>query len=512
MQLNSLDPKKLVKQQIIDRKSWISYKIWQESLENTYHFDQLKQLQKQMFKFKEALDFEDSYQIQSIFCIDDREILFRSNLENQNASIQTFGTPGHFGLDINYYEGVSANPQKLCPPPVEAKHKIVSIKGSKRVNNFFKWFSKKNNTRSMKFEVLHSNFNSDFGFSHEAAAEKLSIIFKSIGLKTFAPLIYIIGHESTTSNNPYFNAYGCGACSGRSGAINATVFARLANDKKVQEILASKYNIKIPVFSHFVAAVHNTTSEVLHFFDAQLIPTDQKVLHDSFLSASQLALKKNSIVRAQDFALIRKSSLKMDYFNELRSRSKSFFEPRPELGHTGNLMCVVGRRQMTKGLNFDRRAFVQSYNYDDDQDGAILNSILGAAVPVCGGINLDYFFSSINSDNIGAGSKLSHNVVGLSGLSHGTEDDLLPGLAEQMVELHQPIRMLFVIEQKLEVVKSLMQKNSDLNSWVTKGWIKLACFCPEAKSCFYFDSGSFQKFDEVLGFAENVDVCGVPSV
>ncbi len=42
------------------------------------------------------------------------------------------------------------------------------------------------------------------------------------------------------------------------------------------------------------------------------------------------------------------------------------FEPRPELGHGTNSLCIVGSRDLTKGLFLDRRAFLNSYDYSTD--------------------------------------------------------------------------------------------------------------------------------------------------
>ncbi len=492
----TLDAKRLQKKPLIDKNSWLSYKIWHESFENTYHFSKLKQIQEQALQFrKQKSGVEQEFSIQALFCIDDREILFRSNLEKENPQIMTFGTPGHFGLDINYFESSESLPQKHCPPPINPKHNLVGMKQTKSKNLFKLFHSNPKYSHNINFKVFKDNEDSNAGFSAASAASRLSVVFKSIGLKNFAPLIYCIGHEATTTNNPFFNAYGCGACSGRSGYINAVTFARLANDAKVRIALAQHYDIHIPKNTYFIAAIHNTTSETFKVLDDEAIPNELESLHGSFLTSTQAALKKNSMTRADDFELIKKHPFKVDYINDLKLRSESLFEPRPELGHTSNAICLVARRDISVGINFERRAFMQSYNYQDDTDGKILSSILAAAVPVCGGINLDYFFAAINAENIGSGSKLSHNIVGLAGLSHGTEDDLLPGLAQQMIELHRPIRMLFVIEQNLEVIKSLMISNSDFRLWVENGWVKLACLCPILNECFYYDQGVFKQFD-----------------
>jgi hypothetical protein len=80
----------------------------------------------------------------------------------------------------------------------------------------------------------------------------------------------------------------------------------------------------------------------------------------------------------------------------------------------------------------------------------ILARILGAVVPVCSGINLEYYFSYVDSPGWGSGSKLPHNITGLLGVMDGAMSDLRTGLPWQMVEIHEPVRLLFVIETTAE--------------------------------------------------------------
>ena len=71
---------------------------------------------------------------------------------------------------------------------------------------------------------------------------------------------------------------------------------------------------------------------------------------------------------------------------------------------------------------------------------------MAAVVPVCAGISLEYYFSFVDNDRYGCGTKLPHNVTGLVGVMDGHASDLRTGLPWQMVEIHEPVRMLFVIE------------------------------------------------------------------
>ena len=46
----------------------------------------------------------------------------------------------------------------------------------------------------------------------------------------------------------------------------------------------------------------------------------------------------------------------------VEERSAHLAQPRPEYGHCTNAICIVGRRELTRGLHLDRRAFLVSYD------------------------------------------------------------------------------------------------------------------------------------------------------
>jgi hypothetical protein len=164
------------------------------------------------------------------------------------------------------------------------------------------------------------------------------------------------------------------------------------------------------------------------------------------------------------------------------------FEPRAELGHATNAACVVGRREMTAGLSLNRRSFLTSYDPLQDPDGRFLAGILGAAIPVCGGVNMDYFFSRVDNQVYGSGSKLSHNVVGLIGVANGVDDDLQTGLPTQMVELHDPVRLLFIIDQNPVVVRRVIDDSQLLKNWVDHRWVRVCCIDPKSGDVSFLDA------------------------
>ena len=119
-----------------------------------------------------------------------------------------------------------------------------------------------------------------------------------------------------------------------------------------------------------------------------------------------------------------------------------------------------GSAERTRGLFLDRRAFLTSYDpTQDDAENTILTRILQAVFPVCAGINLEYYFSYVDNTGWGSGTKLPHNVAALLGVIDRTASDLRTGLPWQMVEIHEPVRILFIIETTVEAMLQIMDRN-----------------------------------------------------
>ncbi len=230
------------------------------------------------------------------------------------------------------------------------------------------------------------------GFTIEEMANRIEALLKSTGLvKNFAPLVYFIGHGSSSSNNPHYAAYDCGACCGRPGSVNARVAAAMANNMQVRAVLSTR-GIDIPNDTQFLGGLHDTTRDELMFYDEKNLSVSSKDLHQKNLLLFEKALDYNAKERSRRLESINTSLSPQKIHNEIRKRSVSLFEPRPELNHATNALCIIGKRDLTKKLFLDRRAFMNSFDYEVDPEGKYLLNILKAAAPVCGGINLEYFF------------------------------------------------------------------------------------------------------------------------
>ena len=329
------------------------------------------------------------------------------------------------------------------------------------------------------------------GYTFEEMANRAEGLLKSIGLvKNFAPIVYIIGHGSSSVNNPHYAAYDCGACSGRAGSVNSRVMCHIMNHPEVRKILSTR-GITIPPETQFVGGLHDTTRDEIIFLMRTLCRRETRKDIKSTTNLLKRRWTLNAKERSRRFVSINTRQQPKTIHKKIMRRSVSLFEPRPELNHATNAMCVVGRRSLTSHLFLDRRCFMNSFDYRVDPGGKYLLNILNAVAPVCGGINLEYFFSRVDNQKLGAGTKLPHNVMGLFGVANGADGDLRPGLPSQMIEVHDPVRLLVIVEHFPHVVLKTIQTVATTYEWFINEWVHLIAINPETQELFHFKDGTF---------------------
>lgn len=518
--------------------------IWQEAFEWSFHDKVLAGIA--LSDKKRATAHTGTFQ--ALFCIDDRSCSLRRYVENEAPGCITFGTPGHFGIPAYYRPEHGKFNTKICPAPVTPKHLIKELK-AERKNDRDIYFTHHNHglvggwliTHSIGFwsalrlliqvfypstapskalsaqhmsttsllTVEHSHVQGrdgglQVGFTLTEMTDIVRNVLMSIGLvKDFAPLVYLIGHGSSSVNNTHYAGYDCGACSGRPGSVNARAFSIMANHPQVRAALAQR-GMDIPDSTTFMGALHDTSRDEIVFFDVENLSGSQKVLHTENVKAFERAFDLNAKERSRRFELINTGKSTARIHDLVRTRTVSLFEPRPELNHATNAICVVGGRALTKGLFLDRRAFLNSYDHSIDPDGNFLLGILKAAAPVCGGINLEYYFSRVDNHKLGAGTKLPHNVMGLIGVANGIGGDLRPGLPSQMTEVHDPVRLLLIVEHRPEVVLDTINRDAATFEWFDKGWVHLVVVQPDSREMYLFKNGAFHPYTPVTKELEHI--------
>jgi uncharacterized protein YbcC (UPF0753/DUF2309 family) len=508
--------------------------IWQEAFEWSYYDQVLAgiKMQKQPHIEVRAKTF------QAMFCIDDREFSLRHYLEKFDSGCETFGTPGFFNVEFFFKPEHGKFNTKLCPAPLTPKFLIKEIdtKGKRRKDMHFTkhthtlfrgwlitqtygfWSALRlflNIFRPSMSSAMASSFNHmdklsqltienknadhrendlQIGFTIEEMAQRVESLLMSIGLvEDFAPLVYVIGHGASSVNNPHYAAYDCGACSGRPGSVNARVLCFMANHPEVRKILINK-GLSISDGTRFVGGLHDTTRDQIVFYDESSLSAELMEIHRQNEITFAKALDSNSKERSRRFESINTRFSPQKIHKKILIRSVALFEPRPELNHATNTLCIVGRRDITRKLFLDRRAFLNSYDYTIDLDGKLLFNIIKPLGPVCGGINLEYFFSRVDNQKLGAGTKLPHNVIGLVGVANGIDGDLRPGLPSQMIEVHDPLRLLIIVEHFPKVVLETIQKSSEVYEWFVNEWVHLVAIDPITQAFSQFKDGVFTPY------------------
>lgn len=493
---------------------------------------------------------------QMVFCMDDREEGMRRHVEELNPAVETFGAAGFFGVAINWRGLDDATVTPLCPVVVTPAHEVRELaeageealhaehvkrrarrlkfkevlhQGSRRgllgatlistvaapvalpvlvgkvllPARLGKWARRLRERfdRSVSTQVaITAPADSApatpamprLGFTDAEQAERVAGFLRTIGLTAnFAPFVVLFGHGSHSQNNPHLSAYDCGACSGRHGGPNARVFAAMANRLEVRGLLAER-GIFIPNDTWFVGAEHNTCDDEIAWYDQALVPP---VMHNRFGELKALlaeAGKLHAQERCRRFASAPSKLAAERAWRHVADRAFDFSQARPELGHATNATAFIGRRAMSRGAFFDRRAFLISYDPSQDAEGKILEAILLAAGPVGAGISLEYYFSTVNNERYGCGTKIVHNVTGLFGVMEGAASDLRTGLPRQMIEIHEAMRLLIVVEHGIDVLSAIYQRQPPLQELVGNGWVQLAAKHPETGAIHLFTPQGWQ--------------------
>jgi uncharacterized protein YbcC (UPF0753/DUF2309 family) len=464
--------------------------------------------------------------VQAVFCLDVRSEIYRRALEVQGDGIQTLSCAGFFGVPVEYAPLAADSARPQLPALMAPKYRVtdtgvpesVEAMRATRLQAGHAWRAFKSGSLSsfafvdamgLSFvatllgETLGrwsraSDMHEHAGLSpiedkartpritsrvdgtpitaSERGALAESMLRMMSLTRGFAPLVVLVGHRGGTRNNPHAAGLDCGACCGQTGEVNARAAAALLNDTEVRAALATR-GIEIPSATHFIAGLHNTTTDDVALFDEDAVPET----HLQGIADLKATLARASTAARRE----RAPKLGLDNLSDKElhaaviERSKNWAEVRPEWGLVGNASLIVAPRERSRHLDLGARAFLHDYRFAEDNDFTILEQIMTGPMVVTHWINFQYYASTVDPTRYGSGNKVLHNVVGGHlGVFEGNAGDLRIGLSIQSLHdgerwVHTPLRLSVFIEAPRPAIDGVLEKHSKVRELVDNEWLHL---------------------------------------
>lgn len=442
--------------------------------------------------------------LQAVFCIDVRSEPFRRHLEAQDEAIRTLGFAGFFGLPLEYRPRSSEFSRPQLPGLLAPQVEVTEQDNRSRKHDMHqraRWAELGNAPLSMfglvessgplyVLQMLKNGFfpgrqRRPVDSMHDAAplcfnrdGEPLSLeertdlaesALRSMGMTGgFARTVMLVGHGSSSRNNPHASSLDCGACGGQTGSVNSRALAELLNDFDVRGQLQRR-GIMIPAVTCFFAALHDTTTDEVRVLDERH-PLPDHVRE--WLDAAGEATRRE---RAANLGLAADNALA----SKIDRRSRDWSELRPEWGLAGNAAFIAAPRELTRGLDLGGRVFLHDYDWKTDTDHSVLQLIMTAPMVVANWINTQYNASVADNVRYGSGNKMLHNVVGGNiGVFEGNGGDLRIGLPWQSVHdgerfMHVPQRLSVYIAAPAEAIQRVYAEHDVVRELVDRDWLFL---------------------------------------
>ena len=499
--------------------------------------------------------------VQAVFCIDVRSEVFRRALESVSPAVQTRGFAGFFGLPIAYSPIGTALTRPQLPGLLAPAHWVSEAGGAGlgqvlagQRRSALQWrqrwaafraapasaFSFVETMGLLYGAKLWSDSRpstkaprrwEDTGLPPQAAAAlrpSLPLaasdpaaaasmargILGAMGLTSgFAPLVLLAGHGSQSTNNPHAAGLDCGACGGQTGEVNARVLADLLNRPAVREQLRG-LGVDIPAGTHFLPALHNTTTDEVLLYDTDAVPAALAAELDQLRRWLESAGERARAERASALGLSALADQPAALEKAMRQRANHWAQVRPEWGLADNAAFIVAPRARTRHLLLAGRCFLHDYDHRLDPELAVLTLIMTAPMVVTHWINLQYHASTVDNRRYGSGNKLLHNVVGGHlGVFEGNGGDLRIGLPMQSLHdghrlRHTPLRLSVFIEAPRASIDTVIGRHEIVRHLVGNGWLHLFRIDPQTGAVEQHRQGGWTPVDGDTCFAAAQTMAG----
>ena len=354
------------------------------------------------------------------------------------------------------------------------------------------------------------------GYTLDEQVRYVAQALSSIGLVgNMSRFVLVVGHGSASENNPYESALDCGACGGDHGLVNARVLAKMANHPQVRERL-SAYGINIAADTWFLPAMHNTTTDEITLHDLEQIPSSHLVYLDRLRGGLSSAARLCAQERMVSLQLNKVEKDPASSYRDAQRNAMDWSQVRPEWGLSKNVYFIIGRRDLTQDFHLDGRAFLHSYDYRVDPKQRLLENILTGPLVVGQWINMEHYFSAVDAEAFGSGSKVYHNVVGRFGVMTGNLSDLRTGLPSQTVldkgkPFHEPMRLITLIEAPFADAERALLAVTAVKRLVRNGWIRMLVLDPQTSKYHLWENGAWTEITHPAQLAAGTDTQTVAS-
>ena len=476
--------------------------------------------------------------VQAVFCIDVRSEVFRRSLETVTRSVQTLGFAGFFGIFIEHvplgastghthvpiifnpayriYDKVKDGDQQTTNELAKRRRRIGLSKAwkgfklsatscfsfveaagliyaSKLLTDSYGWSRPVPDpfTQGLDKQVIDRigptlaevpksqscAHHADSGIPASEWVGHAERILRAMSMTdNFGRLVLLVGHGSTTVNNPHATGLDCGACAGQTGEVSARVVVALLNQPAVRSDLHQR-GIAIPEDTWFLAGLHDTTTDEVRLFDTDDVP---KQLIQDLAKLRQWLEQAGDMTRMQRSALLGiAGQTNREVEANVRQRSLDWSQVRPEWALANNAAFIAAPRVRTASMDLGGRAFLHDYQWQDDNNFQVLELIMTAPMVVASWINMQYYGSVVDNQRFGSGNKVLHNVTGGAiGVLEGNGGDLRVGLPMQSLHdgkrwVHEPLRLSVFIEAPQAAIDGIIARHDLVRQLVENGWLHL---------------------------------------